>query len=69
LVQAASCLKISDDGHPEVLLATMETGGENLLKGLKNLVQDLERVGDNSRLATFSLRYTAGLLKGSTRGI
>ena len=29
--------------HPEVLQATIETGGENLLKGLKNLVQDLER--------------------------
>ena len=29
--------------NPEVLQATIETGGENLLKGLKNLVQDLER--------------------------
>jgi len=29
--------------NPEVLQATIETGGENLLHGLKNLVQDLER--------------------------
>jgi polyhydroxyalkanoate synthase len=29
--------------NPEVLQATIESGGENLLKGLKNLVQDLER--------------------------
>ena len=28
--------------NPEVLQATIETGGENLLNGLKNLVQDLE---------------------------
>ena len=28
--------------NPEVLQATIETGGENLLKGLENLVQDLE---------------------------
>ncbi len=29
--------------NPKVLQATIETGGENLLNGLKNLVQDLER--------------------------
>jgi len=29
--------------NPEVLRATMESGGENLLKGLDNLVGDLER--------------------------
>jgi Poly-beta-hydroxybutyrate polymerase (PhaC) N-terminus len=28
--------------NPEVLQATIETGGENLLKGLKNLLQDIE---------------------------
>jgi polyhydroxyalkanoate synthase len=29
--------------NPEVLRATMESGGENLLKGLQNLLDDLER--------------------------
>jgi len=29
--------------NPEVLKATIESGGENLLKGLKNLLADLER--------------------------
>lgn len=29
--------------NPEVLRATMESGGENLLKGLNNLLDDLER--------------------------
>ncbi len=29
--------------NPEVLRATMESGGENLVKGLQNLLEDLER--------------------------
>ena len=29
--------------NPEVLSATLESGGENLIKGLKNLLDDLER--------------------------
>ncbi len=29
--------------NPEVLKATLETGGENLVKGLENLLRDLER--------------------------
>lgn len=29
--------------NPEVIRATVETGGENLLKGLKNLLSDLEK--------------------------
>src|SRR6476659_3367565 len=29
--------------NPEVLKATLETGGNNLLSGLANLLQDLER--------------------------
>ncbi len=29
--------------NPEVIRATMETGGENLVKGLQNLLSDLER--------------------------
>jgi polyhydroxyalkanoate synthase len=31
--------------NPAVLDATIETGGENLIKGLRNLVEDLERGG------------------------
>src|SRR5690606_39245559 len=29
--------------NPEVLRATVESGGENLIKGLQNLLDDLER--------------------------
>ena len=29
--------------NPEVLRETLETGGENLIKGLQNLLEDLER--------------------------
>ena len=29
--------------NPEVLKATLESGGENLVKGLENLLKDLER--------------------------
>src|SRR3546814_6954057 len=29
--------------NPEVLRATLESGGENLVKGLNNLLDDLER--------------------------
>src|SRR5690606_17482442 len=29
--------------NPEVLRATVESGGENLVKGLQNLLEDLER--------------------------
>ena len=35
--------------NPEVLQTTIETGGENLVRGLTNLLDDLELVGDNSR--------------------
>ena len=35
--------------NPEVLRETVETGGQNLVKGLKNLLQDLER-GDYKQL-------------------
>jgi polyhydroxyalkanoate synthase len=35
--------------NPEVLKATLESGGENLVKGLENLLDDLER--GNGRLA------------------
>ncbi|MGH8751538.1 MAG: hypothetical protein ACREUV_07515, partial [Burkholderiales bacterium] len=35
--------------NPEVLRETVESGGQNLVKGLKNLLEDLER-GDNKQL-------------------
>jgi polyhydroxyalkanoate synthase len=35
--------------NPEVLTATLESGGQNLLRGLENLLADLER--GNGRLA------------------
>ena len=36
--------------NPEVLRRTAETGGENLLKGLSNLLMDLERGQGNLRI-------------------
>ena len=39
--------------NPEVLRATLESGGENLLKGLGNLLEDLERGG-----GTLNIRMT-----------
>ncbi|GAB4526725.1 MAG: class I poly(R)-hydroxyalkanoic acid synthase [Parvularculaceae bacterium] len=39
--------------NPEVIEATLETGGENLLRGLKNLLEDLDR-GDG----TLAIRQT-----------
>jgi polyhydroxyalkanoate synthase len=36
--------------NPEVLRRTAETGGENLLKGLSNLLTDLERGQGNLRI-------------------
>lgn len=43
--------------NPEVLRATVETGGENLLKGLKNLLTDLER--GKGKLAISMTDYAA----------
>jgi polyhydroxyalkanoate synthase subunit PhaC len=39
--------------NPEVLIATLESGGQNLLRGLENLLADLER--RNGRLVRSSL--------------
>jgi len=36
--------------NPEVLRATLESGGENLVKGLENLLDDLERGQGNLRI-------------------
>lgn len=38
--------------NPEVLKATLESGGENLLRGLENLMEDLERGGDRLKIST-----------------
>ncbi len=43
--------------NPKVLRTTLETGGENLLKGLENLIADLERGG--GRLDIAMTDYTA----------
>jgi polyhydroxyalkanoate synthase len=40
--------------NPEVLRATMQTNGENLVKGLKNLLEDLDRGG-----GSLSIRQSA----------
>ncbi len=37
--------------NPEALRATIESGGENLLRGLENLVEDLERGGGHLNIA------------------
>ncbi len=37
--------------NPDVLRATLETGGENLVKGLENLLHDLERGHGNLRIS------------------
>lgn len=55
--------------NPEVLRATMETGGENLLKGFENLINDLER-GKGQLLikmsdpAAFKIGENVGASKG-----
>jgi polyhydroxyalkanoate synthase len=38
--------------NPEVLKETLKTGGENLVKGLENLVTDLERGGGELKIST-----------------
>lgn len=43
--------------NPEVLKATLETRGENLLRGLKNMLEDLER--GKGRLAIKMIDYNA----------
>ncbi|MGF1626595.1 MAG: PHA/PHB synthase family protein, partial [Alphaproteobacteria bacterium] len=47
--------------NPEVLRATMESGGENLLNGLENLLDDLERGKGNLRIRmTDSSKFKLG---------
>ena len=38
--------------NPEVLEATIESGGDNLVKGMENLLSDLERGGGNLKIST-----------------
>ena len=38
--------------NPRVLEATLESGGENLVKGMQNLLDDLERGGGKLRIST-----------------
>ena len=33
--------------NPEVMRATVDTGGENLLSGLQNMLSDMERSNGN----------------------
>jgi polyhydroxyalkanoate synthase len=42
--------------NPEVLRATFETGGENLVKGLENMLADLERGGGQLRISMSDLQ-------------
>jgi len=42
--------------NPEVLRATFETGGENLIKGLENMLADLERGGGHLRISMSDLK-------------
>lgn len=55
--------------NPEVLRATMESGGENLLKGLENMVTDLER-GRGQLLIKMSDpgAFTLGESVGASKG-
>lgn len=38
--------------NPDIIAETVRTGGENLLRGLENLVEDMERGGGSLRIAT-----------------
>lgn len=38
--------------NPDIIAETVRTGGENLMRGLENLVEDLERGGGTLRIAT-----------------
>lgn len=56
--------------NPEVLSETMKTGGENLVKGFQNLLEDLERGGGSLNISTtnyesFKLGENIAVTKGS----
>jgi len=55
--------------NPEVLRATLESGGENLLKGLHNLLSDLERGKGKLSIRTTDLAgFTPGVNVAATPG-
>jgi polyhydroxyalkanoate synthase len=55
--------------NPEVLRATIESGGENLLKGLNNLLSDLERGKGRLSIRTTDLEgFTPGINVAATPG-
>jgi polyhydroxyalkanoate synthase len=55
--------------NPEVLRATIESGGENLLQGLSNLLSDLERGKGSLSIRTTDLSaFTLGVNVASTPG-
>jgi polyhydroxyalkanoate synthase subunit PhaC len=55
--------------NPEVLRATLETGGENLLAGLENLIEDLERGQGQLKISMTDLdAFTVGKNLATTPG-
>jgi polyhydroxyalkanoate synthase len=55
--------------NPEVLRATVESGGENLVKGLEHLLEDLERGGGRLRITmTDESAFTVGENVAATPG-
>jgi len=55
--------------NPEVLKATLETRGENLVKGLQNLLKDLERGDGNLRISmTDNQAFKVGKNLAVTKG-
>jgi polyhydroxyalkanoate synthase len=55
--------------NPEVLRATIESGGENLLRGLSNLLSDLERGKGRLNIRTTDLQaFTPGVNVATTPG-
>jgi polyhydroxyalkanoate synthase len=55
--------------NPEVLKTTLESHGENLVKGLENLLHDLERGGGNLRISmTDANAFKVGKNLATTKG-
>jgi len=55
--------------NPEVLRATIESGGENLVKGLHNMLSDLERGGGQLRISmTDTAAFEVGKNLATTPG-
>lgn len=55
--------------NPDVLRETVRTGGENLVKGLENLIQDLERGKGELKISTTNRdAFTLGVNLAATKG-